>query len=270
MIPKINFLGLNFSNFTFLDLVRNLTETVNTKTKVIVYGYSLGTFPYMTQYPVIYSLGQCADIVVCDGRGLFLLMKSLKSPIKYEISLPNLVLLTLKLAERKKFSILLLGGSIENNLLATVNLRKDYPNAMIYDGIDGYFADEEIVLDKINHLKPDILLIGISSPKKEIFILQNRKKISSNIIIPCGGMIDVLAGKVKQTPAVFKYLGLASLFRVLQEPRRLARRYFFIYTFLFFKFLPVIFFKVVLLRNKKFSIPKFCGLGIIGYGGLKK
>jgi len=93
----------------------------------------------------------------------------------------------------------------------------------VHQGIDGYFSksDEPDIVKKINNINPDILLIGISSPKKELFADKWRNRINAPIIVPCGGMIDVLAGKTKITPRFVKNIGLAWFYRFIQEPRRL-------------------------------------------------
>ena len=68
-------------------------------------------------------------------------------------------------------------------------------------------------------------------------MISYKQEIDTRIIILCGGMIDVLAGKTKISPPIIKRLGLASFYRVFQEPRRLIISRLNIYIFTFFSFI---------------------------------
>jgi N-acetylglucosaminyldiphosphoundecaprenol N-acetyl-beta-D-mannosaminyltransferase len=259
---KIDFHGLSVSSFTETELNNYLKFAVEEKIKTVCYGYSLGIIPYIKLFPVIYELGESSELLITDGRPFYLLLKILKYPVKYEISIPNLSLLLLKIAHQEKYSIMLLGGTEISNQKASAKIKKDFPGAKVLTGINGYFKEKETseIVNKINILNPQILLIGMSSPKKEVFIVNYKNNLTSSIIVPCGGMIEVLAGNVKQAPRIIKSLGLASFYRLLQEPKRLFKRYSYIYSFLFFVFLPVFLWKVLIIKDSYFSIPKFCGI----------
>jgi len=258
MIEKTNFLGLSISIFDRKQLIKYIEDTVNEDNQKVLYGHALWTIPMMKRFPDIYNYGELADLLVTDGRPFYLLAKWHGLPLKYDISIPNLVSLTLELAHINKWSIFLLGATDSNNNQAIRNVSNNYPNIKFVKGRNGYFSDQENdnIISQINLYQPNILIIGITSPKKERIAAEWRDHLKSNIIIPCGGMIDVLAGKTKVTPNWIKKLGLASFYRVIQEPLRLFKRYNYIYSYLFFKFLPLYFFEVIIKKNKSFSLAK--------------
>ena len=98
---------------------------------------------------------------------------------------------------------------------------------MIAGRRNGYFdrSEEEAIAAEIAAARADILLVAITSPIKEHFMAAWRDVIDVKVVHGVGGSFDVLAGKVDRAPEWFQKFGLEWLYRVLQEPRRLAWRY---------------------------------------------
>jgi len=144
-------------------------------------------------------------------------------------------------------------------LKACQNITEEFPTISKVHGINGYFDDtEEIaIIDSIKKIKPDIILIGITSPKKEK--LAERMKLDgvTGIIVPCGGMIDVFAGITKREPIIIKKLALSWLYRFLQEPRRLWNAVFVNGLKFIFVLFPVCLWKKHVIKDNSFTIKKF-------------
>jgi N-acetylglucosaminyldiphosphoundecaprenol N-acetyl-beta-D-mannosaminyltransferase len=257
-IEFIDFFNLKLSIFEIKELLDYIHDVIIENRKAICYGYSFGTLPYFKKYPEIAIYSNQFDVSVIDGRGLFVLVKLLGFPIKSDLSIPTLVDLTLRQANDNNFSVMLLGAKQDINNKATENLKLKYPNARIFPGINGYFKEieEDEIISKINKLKPDILLIGISSPIKEKFAFINQNKLNVKIIIPCGGVIDILAGHKKRIPKFIKKMGLAWFYRYIQEPRRLFKDSILNSFSVLFHMIPYLLITSYIL-HKKFSIPKF-------------
>lgn len=88
--------------------------------------------------------------------------------------------------------------------------------------------EEEPVLTKIRETRPDIIWIGLSTPKQEIWLNNHMKKIGFGVGIGVGAAFDLVAGTTLQAPRWIQRSGLEWLFRLVMEPRRLFRRYLFI------------------------------------------
>jgi len=104
---------------------------------------------------------------------------------------------------------------------------QDYPNLTISGYRNGYFppeADQQIC-EMINHSKAQALFLGISSPKKEIFLLKNSSLLAPYFRMGVGGSFDVLAGRTKRAPKLVQKTGFEWLYRIYQEPRRMWKRY---------------------------------------------
>jgi len=101
---------------------------------------------------------------------------------------------------------------------------------LILAGHHGYFAMEdpaqnEAVIQQINYVKPHILVVGMGMPIQENWIRLHRSRLSVNVFMPGGAVIDRLAGVVSDCPAFISNLGSEWLYRLSCEPKRLAARY---------------------------------------------
>jgi len=263
IISKSNsFFGLKYNKFNKSDLVLYIKYIINEEKKSIIYGYSLVLLPKLKQYPDIYKLSESFDFHVVDGHGLYTVMKLFNVRNIADYSLPDIVNIALEIAEDNKFSVLLLGATKEINFRACENIKIKYPNIRVKNGIDGYFNRDytDEILERIHNDNPDVLLIGITSPEKEKVAALIKKRVNCKIIIPCGGVIDILGGKSKREPIIVKKLNLTWLYRFLQEPCRLFNSILINGFKVIILLIPVMFIYYFVLRNKSFSIPKFYGL----------
>lgn len=253
---KQRFLGLSISIFDKTELEDYLTNVVKYNNTKVLYGYSLWTISVLNKIPEIYNYAEQADFFVTDGRPFYLLAKWHGVPMKIDLSIPGLVFFVLQVADKFGWSVFLLGASEEMNRKAQENLQLKYPGVKKVDGRNGFFsmAHTESILEEVNKMEPNIILVGMPSPTKEKIAIELKTNAKANIIIPCGGMIDVLAGKTKATPRFIKKLGLASFYRLIQEPKRLFKRTFRMYLFLTFRFMPVYFYKTFLTKDRDFSV----------------
>jgi N-acetylglucosaminyldiphosphoundecaprenol N-acetyl-beta-D-mannosaminyltransferase len=92
---------------------------------------------------------------------------------------------------------------------------------------DGYIQHEgpDAVVEQVRDAHPDILFVGMPSPRKEYWLADNLQRLGVPFSMGIGGSFDVYAGRVKRAPAWMQRAGLEWLFRFGQEPRRMWRRY---------------------------------------------
>jgi len=257
-LPYTEFFGLKVSIFTKDQLVQYIEEALTSDSPRVFFGYSIGSIARLDLQPEIYSYINDSELMVTDGRLFYLLAKLCGLPLKYDISIPYLTELTLHIARKNYSSVMIIGSTQKNNSKATMNLRKQYKGMTVYDGYHGGdFSDTEHakLVSHINKHKPDILLIGVSSPKKEYFVFRNKSKLNVKIIIPCGGMVDVLSGESVRIPYVLKKLGFGGVWRTIQEPKRLlSYKLWQIYT-ISAKVGPSIMYHRFVKRNPSFFLP---------------
>lgn len=253
-LPIYNFYGLSISIFNMDTLDVFLHESLSSKNGIICYGYSLGIIPWFIKHPKLYTISNKSDLLLTDGRWLYSLLKLDGCPITFNLSIPDFVYHVLKMAERERLNVFLFGATEENNVAACQRIKANYPEITIF-GRSGFYSDSEEtgIVNNIASLHIDILLVGLPSPQKEEVSFKYKKEFNVSIIVPCGGMIDVLSGKVIQSPRWVKRLGLASFYRVMQEPRRLFIKKMYEFVSIMFYILPVFLF-LILFRCKRSSV----------------
>ena len=133
----------------------------------------------------------------------------------------------LALAEEKSYRVYILGAHADVLERAVARLREQYPRLPIAGYRDGWFDDAESadVCAEIRAAEPDILLVAISSPRKEYWLEEHGRELGVPLMMGVGGAIDVVAGITKRAPAWAQRAGLEWFFRLAQEPRRLLWRY---------------------------------------------
>ncbi|HUW07519.1 MAG TPA: WecB/TagA/CpsF family glycosyltransferase [Williamwhitmania sp.] len=260
-LPSVNFFGLKISVFSEEELIFSIEQgMVNNTPAKIYYGYSLAVLSYLKKYPSYHKTAQKFDVMVTDGRLFYLLAKLFGFKLKYDISIPMLTLLAIDIAANSGSKIMLVGGTSESNAQANANLKINHPNINVLAGIDGFYdrAQEVEIIAKIVDSKPNLLLLGLPTPEKQLLATKLRPLLNGCVIIPCGGMIDVLAGKEKLTPHWLKKIGLASIYRHIQHPKRIPELILILFRTL--KVSSVIFYLKFIRRSENIDIPSIvCG-----------
>jgi N-acetylglucosaminyldiphosphoundecaprenol N-acetyl-beta-D-mannosaminyltransferase len=86
-------------------------------------------------------------------------------------------------------------------------------------------ADNQIMVDKINEFKPDVLFIGMTAPKQEKWAANNLSDLNVKHICCIGAVFDFYAGTVKRASKLVIAIGMEWFFRLIKEPRSIWRRY---------------------------------------------
>jgi N-acetylglucosaminyldiphosphoundecaprenol N-acetyl-beta-D-mannosaminyltransferase len=152
-----------------------------------------------------------ADFCLCEGRGLWLVARFLKKPIKEPINGVDLI-------HNLRGKIFLLGG--KEGVAKKVKEKLDTKVV----GTEHGHQDLKKVIKKINKAKPEILLVGLGSPKQEKWIYENLAKMPSvKMAVGVGGAFDFISGRVKRAPKFLQKIGLEWLWRLILQPRRIKR-----------------------------------------------
>jgi exopolysaccharide biosynthesis WecB/TagA/CpsF family protein len=123
--------------------------------------------------------------------------------------------------------VFLLGATESHVQLAKDHIETAYPMHQVVGVRDGYFdlSESARICEEINKVDPDLLLVGMGNPRQEKFIVENRALLNATVAIGVGALFDFLSGSVVRAPKFVQAIGMEWLFRLLQEPRRLFRRY---------------------------------------------
>ena len=169
---------------------------------------------------------RAADLLIPDGIGIVLAMSLLG--LGHAERVPGSELMP-KLCERavsKGYTVFLFGASAEVNQQAVAVLRKRYPGIIIVGSQHGYVKVEDMpgVIACINECKPDFLFVALGSPHQELWMARYLPQLRVKICQGVGGTFDVIAGRVRRAPKVFRSLHLEWFYRLATNPRRIRRQ----------------------------------------------
>lgn len=168
-----------------------------------------------------------SDLILADGVSVVWAGRLLGRPLPERVAGIDLMMGMLRRGNERGYRLFCLGATDEVLDKVSGRLADDYPNVRLAGRRNGYFREEEeeAVADLVAAAKPDILLVAITSPKKEKFLAKWGDRMGVPVCHGVGGSFDVFAGKVARAPEAWQRLGLEWLYRLKQEPRRLLRRY---------------------------------------------
>ena len=167
-----------------------------------------------------------AGLVSADGVSILLAARLLGSPLPERVTGIDLMQRLVALAEERGHGVYLLGARPEALAAAIGTLRDRHPRLVIAGHRDGYFgaADEGRVTAAIRSSDAELLFVAMGSPRTEHWLGAHGPELGVSVAMGVGGSFDVLAGRAGRAPATVQRLGLEWLYRLVQEPRRLARR----------------------------------------------
>ena len=159
-----------------------------------------------------------------DGIGIVLASKIKKGNIKERVTGIDFMGEICKESIKNSGKIFLYGAKKDVVEKAAVELQNKYPGIVISGTCDGY-CESEIAIKKINDSDADILFVALGSPKQELFILENKEKLTKiKIFMPVGGSFDVISNNIKRAPNWVIKLNLEWLYRLIRQPWRFFRQ----------------------------------------------
>jgi N-acetylglucosaminyldiphosphoundecaprenol N-acetyl-beta-D-mannosaminyltransferase len=145
---------------------------------------------------------------------------------------PDLMLEMMKISSVRGYTHFLFGGKEGVAGLLKARLEQKFPGIRIVGTFSPPFRpmnerEEQQLGQVIENLSPDIIWVGLSTPKQEKWMAAHCGKLNARVMIGVGAAFDFHAGLVRQAPGWVQQCGLEWFFRMCMEPRRLWRRYFY-------------------------------------------
>ena len=210
------------------ETVELVDKYIQTKTPLHLMGVNADKINALNKDNYLKEIVNSCGVINADGISVVAASKFLKKPLPERVAGIDLMDSLLKKKKKKGYSVYLLGAKPDVVSKAVDVIRKKYQHIKIIGFRDGYFADNEWhdISDEMNKYQPDIVFVGITSPKKEYLIEYLQGNGNSAVFMGVGGSFDVISGKIQRAPIWMQKFGLEWLYRVIQEPRRLFKRYF--------------------------------------------
>lgn len=223
-----NILGINFSKLNLKETVALIAEHIESHTKkpfhLITVNPEIAV--QIQEDPELKKISLEADLITPDGVGIVWASRIKRNPVQERVTGYDLFLETLKIGNEKGWSFYLLGSDENVNRKACEYIKAYYPNVKIAGRHNGYFNDKEDlkITEEIKNSCPDILIVALGSPLADKWIYSHKHQINCKVVFGVGGSLDVITGKVKKTPEIFKKLNLEWLHRRITQPHRKERQ----------------------------------------------
>jgi N-acetylglucosaminyldiphosphoundecaprenol N-acetyl-beta-D-mannosaminyltransferase len=227
--PKSQIFGIPIDLGEPSELLRTITGWVGNGRRHRVMYVNAHVLNQSQESPELRAALEEADLVYCDGYGVRVAAKALELPVPHRMTGADWVWSLAALCEQSEQSVYLLGSEPAVAAEAARRLRRWYPNLRIAGHHHGFFElgspHAERVLEDINERAPDILLVGMGTPKQELWVQQNAHLVDVDVLWTVGALFDYVSGRVPRAPGWLADNGLEWIFRLGVEPQRMWRRY---------------------------------------------
>lgn len=206
-----------------VELIRCRVESNRFTQHVVV---NVAKIVHMQRDSVLAASIRACDIVNIDGMGVVWAARMLGVDVPERVAGVDLFDDLLAMAAERGFPVFLLGATPVVVQATAEIIGERHPRLIVAGYHHGYFWDDEpAIVEKIGASGARLLFVAITSPKKENFIDRWRTQLGVDFVMGVGGTFDVVAGKVRRAPVWMQRYGLEWLYRVIQEPGRMWRRY---------------------------------------------
>lgn len=182
-----------------------------------------------------------SELVVADGVGIKIALK-LKGVNQERIGGVDYSRSLIEMCARNNLRLALLGAKEEVINTVCQKLKCEFENLNIVFSHNGYFNDENAILNEIKKACPQVLLCALGAPKQEFIIYRLKEMLQGCTMVGVGGSFDVFAGCVQRAPLMWQKLGLEWLYRTIKQPERFRR---------IFPTLPIFLFESIIDSIKK-------------------
>jgi N-acetylglucosaminyldiphosphoundecaprenol N-acetyl-beta-D-mannosaminyltransferase len=227
--PSIAILGVPFDNVTTADAVALVEQMVRSRRPHYLVTANVDFLVQAQEDVELQRILFDAHLVLCDGTPLVWASRMLGNPLPERVAGSDLVPLLIRVAAQKNYRLFFLGGTPESTEVALANIKAQYPRLSIVAYSPPFNKllemDHDEIKRRIQEARPDFLFVSFGCPKQEKWITMHYQSLGVPVSAGVGGTIDFLAGHLKRAPVWMQRTGTEWIFRLLQEPRRLFRRY---------------------------------------------
>ncbi|WP_159455286.1 WecB/TagA/CpsF family glycosyltransferase [Pseudobacteriovorax antillogorgiicola] len=180
--------------------------------------------------PKFKGVVQKASLLTPDGMPIVWASKILGGPIPERVTGADLLPAICLAAANRGIKVCFLGGHEGEAEQAVENFKKQNSNfdcMTIYPPM-GFDQDEKLndgIVAKLRQGKPQIVFVGVGSPKQEYWVYDNRSDLPHGVYLGVGMSISLAAGNKSRAPQWMQDSGLEWVYRIFQEPRRMIKRY---------------------------------------------
>tara|TARA_R110001592_G_scaffold101880_3_gene288070 strand:- start:934 stop:1677 length:744 start_codon:yes stop_codon:yes gene_type:complete len=229
-MSRIEFMGSPMDNLSMQESVNIIETNVANGAFLQHVVVNVAKLVHMQDDSELAESVKACDMINIDGMGVVLGARFCGHNVPERVAGVDLFHQLLAMSARREFPVFLLGASQEVVTKTAETVKRLYPELCLAGFHHGYFFDEkgdneQAVVEQIKTSGAKLLFVAITSPRKENFINRWQDQLGVNFVMGVGGTFDVVAGKVKRAPKWMQQYGLEWFYRIVQEPRRMWKRY---------------------------------------------
>lgn len=229
---RCEFLGIRVDALTVSDLFAVSADAVAHRRQVVIANHNMHSLYLQRKSADMRAFFGLADYVHADGIWIVALGRLFRQPLRKEHRITSLDWLDpfLIMASQARWRVFFLGGTPSVAERFEKHIRSEYPSISSrhhhgFFDTSAHSAENREVLAVIRAFSPHILIVCMGMPRQEIWIQANRDQLPASVIFPLGGILDYLVGETATPPRWTGPAGVEWAYRLVHDPRRLARRY---------------------------------------------
>lgn len=230
-MTRMSFMNTEVDNLTMAEALSAIDMLVQKKGSSYVVTPNVDHIVQLESDNELQNVYKNASLILVDGMPLIWISKLYGSPIKEKISGSDLFPLICKLSSEKGYKLFFLGAAEGVASKAAEVLSDRYEGLNVVGtysppfGFENNIKEINMIKKMIGESKPHILIVGLGCPKQEKFMYHFCKDLDVPVSLGLGASFDFVAGNIKRAPRWMSEHGLEWLFRITQDPKRLAKRY---------------------------------------------
>lgn len=230
-MARMKFMNTEIDNLTMQETLDRIEKIIKEDKSAYVVTPNVDHIVQLEKDEELKKVYDNASLILTDGKPLLWIAKWYGTPIKEKISGSDLFPLLCERAAQKGYKMFFLGAKEGVAAKAAESLMSKYMGLHVVDTYSPPFGFEkdqkeiEKIKKRIKKSTPDILIVGLGCPKQEKFMYHYCKELGVPISFGLGASFDFEAGNIKRAPKWMANHGLEWLFRITQDPKRMAKRY---------------------------------------------
>lgn len=229
---KVDLFGLRVDAISTEQTIRRVMEAcAGEGDPLVVFSCNVDMVVKAHRDPDFGATLSSADILNADGMPIVWMGRRRGFPFPERVAGSELVPLVSAACAREGKSVFLFGAAPGIAAAAARRLQDDHPELRVAGTLSPplHFERDPRALEEavaaVREAAPDVLFVALGAPRQERFIQAHKGELGAKAILGIGGSLDMLAGRVRRAPRFVQRAGAEWLWRLAQEPRRLAKRY---------------------------------------------
>lgn len=252
-----NFIGVGIEAITYPDMISRIDSWLNNKKSRSHHIACINAFcvALALKNKRLRKVYNSSDIAGPDGMPfVYWIRKFMKSECD-RFAAPDIALYLADISKTKGYSFYLYGGAPDVLIKMESFLKNKFPHIKIVGTFSPPFRqlseeEDSKICNEINELQPDIILVGLGTPKQDYWIDEHIEKIRGSVIIASGATFDFFGGRIKMAPDWIRLSGFEWLYRLFSKDfSRLAKRYLYYHTIFVINFML----QIVKIKKIKFE-----------------